>query len=197
MPSTKHTAILIPNLRIADAVRDYDYFSHLAEFSKSESDQRRRDLRYFFSEIGATPNDPYNSRFCDLSRHTIRPTDPLRRFLKDNLPRRLTWTTAEMERRDNEYMDKKKPESVSPFVDKLARFLVAFIGGASLVVPMLVMSLDQNQTKSLITTSVAVVLFAAAMSVGFEASNENTLAATATYAAVLVVFVGTSSSSPS
>ena len=172
---------------------DYEYFDQLAEFPKSESDERRRDLRYFFSETGAARNDPYNSRFCDLSSYTVKPTDPLRHFLKDVLPRGLTWSKEEMKRRDNECMDHQKPESVSPFVDKLARFLVAFLGGASLVVPMLIMSLNQDQKKSLITTSVAVVLFTAAISVNFEASNENTLAATATYAAMLVVFVATSS----
>jgi VIT1/CCC1 family predicted Fe2+/Mn2+ transporter len=86
------------------------------------------------------------------------------------------------------------PEEVSKFVDRLARFIVAVIGGAALIVPMLIMSLPHvNVTKSLVTTSISVLLFAAALSSGFRASNTDTLVATATYAAVLVIFVGTSS----
>ena len=79
-------------------------------------------------------------------------------------------------------------------MDKLARFVIGFVGGAALVIPMLIMSIHQNQAKSLTTTSVAVVLFAIAMAVGIRATNSETLAATAAYAAVLVVFVGTSGS---
>ena len=76
-------------------------------------------------------------------------------------------------------------------MDRLARFVVGFVGGAALIVPMLVMSIKRSQAKSLTTTSVAVVLFAVAMAVGIRATNAETLAATAAYAAVLVVFVGT------
>jgi uncharacterized membrane protein YfcA len=119
-------------------------------------------------------------------------SDPLRNFLENHLPKKLTWAAAEIERRDNEYLDGLPPDQVSSFIDRLARFIIAFVGGASLVVLMLVMSLNQNETKSLVTTSVAVVLFAVAMSILFHASNSEILAATATYAAVLVVFVGKS-----
>ena len=93
----------------------------------------------------------------------------------------------------DEYLQKLPPETVSPFIDKLARFVIAFAGGAALVVPMVVMSLPRMSTrKSLIVVSVAVTMFAALMSVGVRASNPETLIATATYAAVLVVFVGAS-----
>ena len=81
---------------------------------------------------------------------------------------------------------------VSPFVDKFARFIIVLTGGLSLVVPMLIMRLQQNSNKSLITTSVAVVLFSGVVSIVFRASNAETLSITAAYAAVLVVFVGTS-----
>lgn len=70
--------------------------------------------------------------------------------------------------------------------------MVAFAGGLSLIVPMLIMRIGENSTKSLVTTSVAVVLFAGITSLILRANNTETVAATATYAAVLVVFVGTS-----
>ena len=55
---------------------------------------------------------------------------------------------------------------------------------------MVIMTLDKSVNKSLITVSVAVLLVGAALSLGIKASNMETLVATATYAAVLVVFVG-------
>lgn len=60
------------------------------------------------------------------------------------------------------------------------------------MVPMLIMSLEPSQIKSLVTVSLSVVLFALVMSLTFQTDNKDTLTATATYAAVLVVFVGTS-----
>ena len=57
---------------------------------------------------------------------------------------------------------------------------------------MLAMSFNPSTTKSLVVVSAAVVLFALLMSLSFHTDNKDTLTATATYAAVLVVFVGTS-----
>jgi len=114
--------------------------------------------------------------------------------LKSCLHRSVAYTKSEILAKSDEYLGGDPPEEVSTLIDRLARFIVAVIGGAALVVPMLIMRLPRvTLTKSLVTTSIAVVLFAAALSIGFRASNTDTLVATATYAAVLVVFVGTSS----
>jgi len=98
-----------------------------------------------------------------------------------------------MENRINEYLKNEPPEEVSTFVDRLARFLVAFLGGSMLVVPMLIMRLPEvTVVKSLVTVSISVLAFAGAVSVFFKATNTDTMVFTATYAAVLVVFVGVS-----
>jgi hypothetical protein len=55
---------------------------------------------------------------------------------------------------------------------------------------MIVMSLHPSLTKSLITVSVAVVLFAILLLQLFAASYSDILTMTTAYAAVLVVFVG-------
>ena len=129
-----------------------------------------------------------------LPKSTSASIDPLRSFLKRVLPKELTWTNEERTSRSAvDYLSHKTPETLSPFVDTLARFIVAITGGLSLVVPMLVMRLGETLPKSLTTVSVAVILFSALTSLMFKASNVETLAATAAYAAVLVVFVGTSS----
>ena len=99
-----------------------------------------------------------------------------------------------MDSRLDEYLADLPPQNVSPFVDKMARFIIAFTGGAALVVPMLIMSLPSiDKTKSLVTVSLAVTLFATMISLAMRVGNTETLVATATYAAVLIVFVGTSS----
>ena len=158
------------------------------------TNERLADLRQAFPEIADLAGDPYNSRYCTTFDQLPQLNDPLRDFLKRILPRRLTYTKAEISYRTDEYLSGAPPEAISPFVDKLARFVIGFVGGAALVVPMLIMSIHSTQVKSLTTTSVAVVLFATAMAVGIRATNAETLAATAAYAAVLIVFVGSSGS---
>ena len=128
-----------------------------------------------------------------LPRRANASSDPLRRWLGRILPHSLRWAFEEFQNRRASYRDRSiTPEITSPFVDRLARFIVAITGGLSLVIPMLIMTIPQGSTRSLVTTSVAVVLFAGIISVGFSASNGETLGITAAYAAVLVVFVGTS-----
>lgn len=110
------------------------------------------------------------------------------------LPGRLAFSAEERTQRVREYREGKLPMQASKFVDRLARFLVAVAGGAFLIVPMLIMTLGgPSLNTSLITVSVAVLVFALVIAFAVRASNAETMVATATYAAVLVVFVGTSS----
>lgn len=81
---------------------------------------------------------------------------------------------------------------ISQFVDRLVRFAVAITGGTFLVVPMLIMAISPSQVKSLATVSVSVIVFSLILSFVIRLTNVETLVSTATYAAVLVVFVGTS-----
>jgi len=78
----------------------------------------------------------------------------------------------------------------SAFANCLAMTL---FGGMALIAPTLIMALHPSLTTRLVTTCVATLLFALALAVGAEgASGKDVLAATAAYAAVLVVFLGTS-----
>ncbi len=179
-----------PDANLVTAIRDFEYLRQMKDITLAS--ERLADLRQAFPEIADLPGDPFNSRYCTTFNQLPLLSDPLRDLLKRLLPRRLTYTKAEISHRTDEYLNGAPPQAISPLVDKLARFVVGFVGGAALVVPMLVMSIHKSQRKSLTTTSVAVVLFAIAMAVGIRATNSETLAATAAYAAVLVVFVGTS-----
>ncbi|ETI27969.1 hypothetical protein G647_00418 [Cladophialophora carrionii CBS 160.54] len=183
------------NKLLVTAIKDYAFMQTLCELPESRSYERQRDLAMAFPGIADLDGAPYNSRYCTLAAPPpLIPSDPIRQTLNRFLPKRLTYTKLEMEANFDDFLAGKPPSTISPFVDKMTRFIVAFTGGASLVVPMLIMSLPStNQTKSLTTVSVAVTLFALLLSMGVRTDNSNTLVATATYAAVLVVFVGTSS----
>ena len=109
-----------------------------------------------------------------------------------SLPSKLTYSSEERTSRDLDYALHNPPLYLSPFVDRFAQFLLALLRGGSLIIPMLIMSIHASKTKSLITVSVATSIFSFVLSVALRLQNNDVLAATAPYAAVLVVFIGTS-----
>lgn len=134
-------------------------------------------------------DDPYQDRYL-LSRDSNDKLDSLRRFLIRNLPVQFTYTAAEKKIRTNAYNKGEPPLKLSTLLDSFLRFAVSFLGGAFVVIPMLIMSFDGSEAKSLIVVSSAVTIFGLVVSLGIRVSSIETLVATATYAAVLVVFVG-------
>ena len=154
----------------------------------SETD--RKDRLFALHSHFRLPTDPYNSDKYLRLPHS--PRDELRKFLMRSLPRTFTYSDEEKEKRSEEYFLRKTPLHVSKSVDKIAQFLLALVGGASLIVPMLIMSFHASKKKSLITVSVATFVFSFVLSMSLRLQNNDVLAATAAYAAVLVVFVGTS-----
>ncbi|KAH6698411.1 hypothetical protein BKA61DRAFT_622206 [Leptodontidium sp. MPI-SDFR-AT-0119] len=77
----------------------------------------------------------------------------------------------------------------------LSRLYMALFGGLALTVPMLIMTLHQSKITSLVTTSVFVIAVAVALAWFMkDAQAKDIIGATAAYAAVLVVFVGTGTS---
>lgn len=73
----------------------------------------------------------------------------------------------------------------------LSRLFAALFDGISLIAPMLIMTLHQTRLTSLLTTSIFVIAVAVVLAYVMEdAQNKDIVAATAAYAAVLVVFVG-------
>jgi hypothetical protein len=73
----------------------------------------------------------------------------------------------------------------------LKRISMAAIGGAFLMGPMLVMVLHKSLLTSLLTSSVCVIVFGVILAFALD-DPFDVLPGTAAYAAVLVVFVGTS-----
>jgi len=81
-----------------------------------------------------------------------------------------------------------KEEKMTQFISRLA---MALFGGFALITPMLIMTLHQTRLTTLLTTSLFLVAVASILAWWMEdAQNKDIIAATAAYAAVLVVFVG-------
>ncbi|KAK4237703.1 hypothetical protein C8A03DRAFT_44466 [Achaetomium macrosporum] len=159
---------------------------------KREMRKRRLLLQRFFRSPGVELAE-FGSHTHSSDTDANAKIDPLRQTLMRRLPPWLTFSNEEKAERSKEYGEGQLPKAVSAPVDRLARFLIAFTGGSFLICPMLILSLNPSTTKSLVTVSLAVLLFILLLSFGIRVSNVVTLVATATYAAVLVVFVGTSS----
>jgi len=84
---------------------------------------------------------------------------------------------------------------ISPAVDRLARVLTGVIGGVLLLAPMTTLSfLSQMESRTwpLVATSLFVLVFTIILALTTRATNQELVAATAAYSAVLVVFVGLS-----
>ncbi|KAI6897934.1 glutamine synthetase/guanido kinase, partial [Hortaea werneckii] len=75
---------------------------------------------------------------------------------------------------------------------RLERFAMASFGGLLIIVPMLIMANVPGKIASLVTSCVAIVIFAALVTLGTKLGPHEVLASVAAYAAVLVVFVGLS-----
>jgi len=86
-----------------------------------------------------------------------------------------------------------KSDKYSLFLNRLANSIIASLlavsCGATLVIPMIIMTLHPSLRKSLATTSASVVIFAFAVGAG---DRRNVMSLTFAYAAVLVVLVGLS-----
>jgi hypothetical protein len=94
-------------------------------------------------------------------------------------------------------LEEKRKKQAEAFWHTIRRFGMAVAGGIALIIPVVIMTLYEGLVQSLVTTSLATFLFAIFVTWYSNANEKDILAATAAYAAVLVVFVGTSLSIPS
>ena len=175
---------------LATAIRDYRDLRSAKHIDNTEANKRKLLLQRFFQSENDF-NDPFHSHYA-FFKHGEKQIDSVRRALMRYLPSRLAYSDEERRQRSREYGEGKPPLRISQFVDRLVRFGVAITGGTFLVVPMLIMAINPSQVKSLATVSVSVLVFSLILSFVIRLTNVETLVSTATYAAVLVVFVGTS-----
>jgi hypothetical protein len=80
-------------------------------------------------------------------------------------------------------------QNTARMAEAAARFLIAVFAGSFLVVPLIVLSFQTSKASNLITVSICIVVFSLLVSLLSKASNYETMAASAAYAAVLAVFI--------
>jgi hypothetical protein len=178
----------------AQAIRDFEYISKLQPASSTSAMDNRIILEYEFPDIAGLPGSPYNTNYLAGASAATQNAVVSREFLRKFLSHAPAYSESERRRRLDAYLDSRLSEGYPIFLNRLADSIFASIfaicGGASLIVPMVIMTLHPSVTKSLITTSISVVLFA--LFVSFMGKKDK-LTTTMAYAAVLVVFVGISS----
>jgi hypothetical protein len=86
------------------------------------------------------------------------------------------------------------PGSHAVFVRVLASMVISLSAGVSIIVPMVVMALNPSLPKSLVVVGVAVTVFGLVLTAMARLKTREIFVATATYTAILTVFVGLSRS---
>ena len=102
-------------------------------------------------------------------------------------------TINDIELKERDFYKSQRRDRVARRLGMRNRLIAAVFGGLSLIAPMLIMAIRPSQVKTLVTSSVAVLLFAVGLAWKSTAKIETLLATTAAYAAVMVVFVGVNS----
>jgi hypothetical protein len=138
-------------------------------------------------------------------RHTSR--DPVQHFLRKGLRRVWYALNRGKLRADDEEQGSTGPlsrimtswdrthQNTARIAEVVTRFVIAGIAGAALIVPLVVLSYQNSQAGRLMIVIVFVSIFCFLLSLLSKATNYETMAASAAYAAVLTVFVSNGSNS--
>lgn len=181
----------------AITIRDWDYI-------KSATVKINHNPRHMERTLSQYPELPWDSataphRFALLREAEETPQD-LTTIIGAVLPRSWSWSKAEQQLRPEAYkldlqgVSGVRPRYPSLIMTILAGTIVSLASSVCILVPTIIMSFQGDRTKSLVTVAVAVTLFGFFLVVGVRTKISETFLATATYAAILVVFVGSSSS---
>ena len=149
--------------------------------------------------------------FADGVKVAPETSDPLRDFLSQHLPDRLAYDKDQ--RQFLQWLDAGKLRSISltnavfnvgnrfpgksKAVDSVARVIFGIFGGLILLVPLVVLTFIQSNHYRLLATTFFTFAFVLFLAFFSKASNQELIATTAGYTAVLVVFVGSALSSGS
>jgi VIT1/CCC1 family predicted Fe2+/Mn2+ transporter len=170
-------------------MRDLEYINeHLIGISEDAY----HNIKDRISDSKLTHESPKFKNWLYSPPHTRSFGNRLQVFLQVHLPTWLSWSNSEKKSQPAYYAKGNLPTKISMTVRVLAGLIVALASAAAIIVPIVVMSFGASKNKSLVVTSVAVVLFGFVLAAVVKARSENVFIATATYAAVLVVFVGVS-----
>lgn len=131
--------------------------------------------------------------------------DPIQHFLRKGLRRLWYALNLWKLRTDDEEQGRKGPlsrmmatwdrtyQNTARIAEALTRFVIAMVAGAALVVPLVILSYQDSEKRRLLVVISFVSIFCILLSLLSKASNYETMAASAAYAAVLTVFVSNGS----
>jgi hypothetical protein len=77
-------------------------------------------------------------------------------------------------------------------IDQVARIVFGLYGAVALLIPLVVLNFIQSVNYRILAATIFVIVFSVQLAVLSKASNQELVSATAGYAAVLVVFIGSS-----
>jgi hypothetical protein len=165
-------------------MRDLEYVSqHLHRLPWIEDKNYTNKHKAAFPEL-KKPDYAYAREFPDAPGPTV--TSRLADLLVNTLPWQLSYSRS---RQVGPNMTYTEP---SRFVYLLAGLLLALCSASFVVAPVVVMLFSPSRTKSLITLGVSILCFAFFSTYVVMAKSMEVFGATMAYAAVLVVFIGTS-----
>lgn len=150
------------------------------------------------------PYETFKTRLVrvDLARRT-GPRDVLRHCFRKSL--RHFWFFIRLKGSKSQSSDaytsatvleanlKRTYQNTARIAEFMTRFVVAILAGAFLVVPLIFMSYQARTESHLITMATCIVVFSLLVSLVSRASNEQVMATSAGYAAVLAVFLSNNS----
>jgi len=162
---------------IVQAIRDMEYMYKLNSVTKNVQLRTQGRLESLFRDFILPEAFRTGYLVFPNSSLAAREPDLIREFMRKHLWYRLTWSDEERGRRPEGYYAHEAPEGYSSTVDWLARIVVAFTAGASVVVPIVIMTVpSSSKTKDLIVLSVAVIIFGVSVSWILQSRNMDTLA---------------------
>ncbi|KAK5701961.1 hypothetical protein LTR97_004779 [Elasticomyces elasticus] len=156
--------------RYCQAVRDMDYMKERATLNPAE--------------------DPFKMMSSRAVERSIMETVGL--IPKHLIPAGILPNALDHDRPALHINSRVKAKKEAAREQNFQRLAMAAVGGLLLLVPVLIMANLPGKLATLVTTSASMVVFAVLVTLGTDLGPNEVLATTAGYAAVLVVFVGTS-----
>jgi hypothetical protein len=198
-PTSTFLVCALINSSLGDeALKSFNHIMTMETFSLSENlteSNARDDLSQY---------EKYKTRLVRVDLATRNSSrDPMQHLLRKVL-RRLWYhalSARESARNPDQEGGCKPPTShvraqfnrsfqnTARIAETAARFLIAVFAGSFLVIPLIILSFQTSKASNLITVSICIVVFSFLVSLLSKASNYETMAASAAYAAVLAVFI--------
>lgn len=170
---------------------------NLARFAV-EIELRQKSLAEFEAMVTGSQDEQRWQQLVNHCDELIRTQHHLRELLEKFIWRGvpealdLAGPLARLRRQQSE-LQRQAAEEKSELKKLFQKIFMAVVGGLVLLAPMLIMVLHPGLLTALTTTSVFVLVVAIGLALIMKGADEKDIvAATAAYAAVLVVFVGTS-----